>query len=858
MTLNFRNISLLIALSAAGCEGGGRTSPIDADGDYSSAAVDCNDQDKAVHPAATERCNGLDDNCDGTVDEADAIDATVWWPDADSDGAGVAKDAFTACASTVSAAVPAGSPSDCDDANPAVHEGAVEVCNQIDDDCDGATDGEDAADAIVWWRDGDLDGFGRADDTVAACTNPFGYADATAGEDCDDEEPLSRPGGVELCNGVDDDCNGAVDEPEALDATAWAADADGDGFAPDDGFRSCADPGEGYADLTSIGIGDCDDANPARSLFTREVADDIDNDCDGRIDNDTERFDDDADGIAEVEGDCADWDPNVLPGRLEVPDNDIDDNCNSLVDEPAIAFDAADLLASPTTDQQPEGTPTPTTYVIVPDGYRDAALVFGQQDGFGRVVDTTQVRAQEVVPASGPYEAVPVEAYRLPDGTFEWVVAPGQPSDDASYVGVVKVAPSAVPNIPLREGNTLSRTLFLLDDDGNQLPVPLPSSDIGGTTEPEAYGGAPLVEVVSQQFFSIADEQRASIEVDGFDPSTDILVVGNQERVASTEDDWSYACTQSLTSGTLALECQGENGGGGGQTMTASVSQVRVHGPGRVRCIAPSGEEASCRDLPTIRITNDSVNRFFVPCPIGYQCMTVPSVLAQNNDSDDDFGWDVDIVDANPLDVGGMSLVDRVAGESGMPEGYVAGLRGQHVELAARGGSGGSYVDVRLYQVLVPESIAIRMHAFQVRSLDHNGMEDVEVSCFEDGDPTHAILIPTLTTYNPQYDPNQPSLASRLGNSLEKAAEAASDVFELSSKRDPKGILSELPGAVKAVIGFIDSLFGFEAPQQDDGDIAEITLGESGGCLTITTRLPNTSETPQIEHGVTVVSFYGQ
>jgi formylglycine-generating enzyme required for sulfatase activity len=60
---------------------------LDLDGDGYPASMDCNDQDPAIHPAAHERCDGVDENCNDLVDE-DAVDAPVGYPDDDGDGYG--------------------------------------------------------------------------------------------------------------------------------------------------------------------------------------------------------------------------------------------------------------------------------------------------------------------------------------------------------------------------------------------------------------------------------------------------------------------------------------------------------------------------------------------------------------------------------------------------------------------------------------------------------------------------------------------------------------------------------------------------------------------------------------------------
>ncbi len=125
---------------------------------------DCDPDDPAIHPAADERCNGLDDDCDGDTDGPTAIDATTWYTDADSDSYGDSADPEQACAQPAGTAPAAG---DCDDSDVAVNPAALETCSEGDDDCDGLIDEADASDAGIWYSDQDGDGFGDAG--VSAC-----------------------------------------------------------------------------------------------------------------------------------------------------------------------------------------------------------------------------------------------------------------------------------------------------------------------------------------------------------------------------------------------------------------------------------------------------------------------------------------------------------------------------------------------------------------------------------------------------------------------------------------------------------------------------------------------------------------
>ncbi len=196
---------------------------------------------------------------------------------------------------------------DCNDADPAVHPGAVEGCNGVDDDCDLMID----------------EGFDKDGDGFTTCAG-----------DCNDANGQIHPGITEVCDSVDNDCDLVVDE---------GFDADGDGY-------------------TFCG-GDCNDADPQVHPNQPELCNGIDDNCNQMVD---EEFDGDADGFTACGGDCNDADPAAFPGAPELC-NGADDDCDLAIDEGFADSDADGLPDCRDLDDDNDGVPdtadcAPLTY----------------------------------------------------------------------------------------------------------------------------------------------------------------------------------------------------------------------------------------------------------------------------------------------------------------------------------------------------------------------------------------------------------------------------------------------------------------------------------------------------------------
>jgi hypothetical protein len=198
----------------------------------------------------------------------------LFYRDADGDGYGNNALTKTACIKP-SGYVSIGG--DCNDANKAIYPNAVEVCDGIDNDCNGIKDDNQAVQ--TFYRDYDKDGYGNLYAKTTGCTLPAGYVSNS--KDCKDSDATMYPGAPELCDGKDNDCDGVIDD--GLSLKTFYYDGDKDGYGGTTKKSACAAP-PGYV---SVG-GDCNDQNAAIKPGAAEIAGNgIDDNCNGATDETT-------------------------------------------------------------------------------------------------------------------------------------------------------------------------------------------------------------------------------------------------------------------------------------------------------------------------------------------------------------------------------------------------------------------------------------------------------------------------------------------------------------------------------------------------------------------------------------------
>ncbi len=287
---------------------------------------DCNDAAPTINPGVAEDCNTTyDDNCNGSNNDQNAVNCQPYFFDADSDKWGSNSNKCLCYPLNQYKAI---NPGDCNESDPTINPGALEICDGIDNNCNKVID--EGCDV-------DGDGYCHTGATVvgspAACKNGI--------NDCNDNDPNVNPGVAEICgNGKDDNCNGTQNDQNALGSVPFYQDLDGDTYGSMFTAKFCSPSGT----YTATNNADCDDSKKAVNPAATEICDNIDNNCNGVID---EGCDQDGDGQCNANmifvgpvticphggGDCNDNDPTIFKGKAqEVCDNQ-DDNCNGITDD---------------------------------------------------------------------------------------------------------------------------------------------------------------------------------------------------------------------------------------------------------------------------------------------------------------------------------------------------------------------------------------------------------------------------------------------------------------------------------------------------------------------------------------------
>ncbi len=276
---------------------------------------DCNDNDPTINPVAQEVCDGGDNNCDGQIDEGVK---TTYYADTDSDGHGDPNNSSEDCTQpsgyvtdntdcndndanehpgqtwyndsdddgysdgtldTASCGRPTGYKTaaeltaitgDCDDGNSSINPDEVEVCDDVDNNCDGQID---EGLKTTFYEDSDGDGYGNPGSPFDACSQPSGYV-ANSG-DSDDADPAINPDALEICDGIDNNSNGQIDEGVM---STFYADSDGDGYGDANATTEACQSPSGYVSDNT----DCDDGNSGIHPTATDIpANGIDENCDG-------------------------------------------------------------------------------------------------------------------------------------------------------------------------------------------------------------------------------------------------------------------------------------------------------------------------------------------------------------------------------------------------------------------------------------------------------------------------------------------------------------------------------------------------------------------------------------------------
>jgi len=254
--------------------------------------------------------------------------ATSYYADNDGDGYG-AGTAILACSQPANTSL---NNTDCNDGVPSIHPGATEITGDgIDQNCDNREN---------CYTDNDHDSYGSNVILNSADCDCADVGESNRNGDCDDNNNAIYPFATEVCDGVDNDCDGSTDENVK---NTYYADNDGDGYGAGAPILACSQPAN-----TSLNNTDCNDgASSIHPGATEITGDGIDQNCDGRencyTDNDHDSYGSDVilnsadcdcidQGESNRNNDCNDNNNFIYPSAQEIF-NSIDDDCDGDTDE---------------------------------------------------------------------------------------------------------------------------------------------------------------------------------------------------------------------------------------------------------------------------------------------------------------------------------------------------------------------------------------------------------------------------------------------------------------------------------------------------------------------------------------------
>jgi hypothetical protein len=273
--------------------------------------TDCDDGDPDRYPGNPEVCDNKDNNCNGSTDENLTRPTSC----------GVGECAGNTGEETCSAGSWGG-----DTCDP-LAGATAEVCDYLDNNCDGNTD---EGVTNTYYRDNDLDDYGDFNITIEDCIVYSGYV--LNSTDCNDNDFFINPGATEVCDNLDNNCDDNIDENLTRPTTCGVGECSGN-----TGQETCT--------AGSWGGDTCDPLSGA----TAEVCDDLDNNCDGNTDEglplndyyadgDTDTFGDPNNSIQDCGSapagyvsdntDCDDTNPDINPAACDIKRNGIDEDCD--------------------------------------------------------------------------------------------------------------------------------------------------------------------------------------------------------------------------------------------------------------------------------------------------------------------------------------------------------------------------------------------------------------------------------------------------------------------------------------------------------------------------------------------------